>query len=148
MAGRAEILINAPKEKVWKIITDIENSADNISGIEKIEVLEKPDHGFVGFKWEETRKMFGQSATEIMLITDAVENKYYKTRAEHPNVVYISTLSLEEKNGSTLLSMGFEAEALNLWTKIMSAVMGIFINKSMKKTLHQDLEDIKTTLEG
>ena len=35
-----DILINAPKEKVWGIITDIEGSVDVISGIEKIEVLE------------------------------------------------------------------------------------------------------------
>jgi len=44
-----------------------------------IEVLEKPDAGFVGFKWKETRKMFGKEATEIMWITDSVENEYFST---------------------------------------------------------------------
>ena len=64
-----------------------------ISGIEKIEVLEKPSHGLVGLKWEETRIMFGKTAIEIMWITEAEDNSHYQTRAEHRNVVYISKLS-------------------------------------------------------
>lgn len=37
--------IEAPRERVWQIISDIENSERNISAIEQIEVLEKPDSG-------------------------------------------------------------------------------------------------------
>ena len=40
MAIRAEILINSPADKVWKKITDIEHSAEFITGIDKIEILE------------------------------------------------------------------------------------------------------------
>ena len=36
-----DIEIKAPKERVWKVITDIENSVNTISGIEKIEILAK-----------------------------------------------------------------------------------------------------------
>lgn len=82
MQVSTSIKISKPKENVWKAITDIENSAGMISSIISIDVLEKPEVGFLGFKWKETRKMFGKEATEIMWVTDSVENKYYSTRAE------------------------------------------------------------------
>jgi carbon monoxide dehydrogenase subunit G len=36
------IEIKAPKEKIWEVITDIENSVNTVSGIDKIEILNKP----------------------------------------------------------------------------------------------------------
>ena len=33
MGIKEEVSIDAPKEAVWKVITDIENSPDTISGI-------------------------------------------------------------------------------------------------------------------
>jgi hypothetical protein len=91
--------------------------------------------------------MFGQEATEIMWITDLKENKYYRTRAERPNVVYVSTLSLQEVEGGTELSMEFESEISSIGMKILSAITGIFFNKATRNALQQDLEDIKAHLE-
>jgi hypothetical protein len=75
MKFEVNLPINAPKEKVWNIITDWENVADRISGISEIKILEKHEDGLVGFKWWETRTMFGREATEIMWITDVVEHE-------------------------------------------------------------------------
>ena len=55
--------IRAPKEAVWKTISDIERSVATVSAIQKIEVLERPEDGLVGFKWRETRAMFGKEAS-------------------------------------------------------------------------------------
>jgi uncharacterized membrane protein len=147
VAIKSEVLIHAPVEEVWKVITDIRNSTDFISGIEAIKVLEDPDNGLIGFKWEETRTMFGQTAKEIMWITDLKENEYYRTRAERPNVVYISTLSLQEVGAGTELTMEFEAEISSIGMKVLSAITGIFFNKATRNALQQDLEDIKAHLE-
>ena len=148
MAIKADVLINATKDKIWKVISDIENSDKFISGIEKIEILENSNNGLVGLKWEETRTMFGQTATEIMSIADAEENSFYKTRAERPNVVYKSFLNLAEEGDSTRLTMEFEAEISSLGSKILSAVTGIFFNKTTRDGLKQDLVDIKAVVEG
>jgi carbon monoxide dehydrogenase subunit G len=40
-----QLTINAPKEAVWAAITNIEIAAKFISGIEKIEIVEKPVNG-------------------------------------------------------------------------------------------------------
>ena len=86
------IEINKPKESIWRVITDIEHAQSMISGIQRINILNKPSSGLVGLKWEETRAMFGKEATETMWITESEENSYYQTRAERPNVAQLSPL--------------------------------------------------------
>ena len=142
-----DIEIEKPKEDVWAVITDIENCDNFISAIIDLKILNKPENGLVGLKWQETRLMFGKQASEAMWITEAVENQYYATRAESHGSVYISRLSLSETGSNTLLTISFTAEAQKLLVKIVSACMGVFIKSSMKKALYKDLEDIKKYIE-
>jgi len=93
MKLEAKVCIDGTKEQIWQVITDIENSVNIIQAIEEIEVLEKPAEGLVGLKWRETRTMFGQTATEVMWITDAKENEFYQTRAENHGAIYVSKLT-------------------------------------------------------
>lgn len=145
---KATVSINAPKEKVWEVITNIENAAESISGIEEVEILEKPESGLVGLKWKETRIMFGKTATEVMWITEAVENDYYKTRAESHGSIYTSTISVEEKEGVSILSMEFGAKMVTLGAKIMGTLMMPFFKGATRKALQKDLDDIKARVEG
>jgi len=147
MKVSTSIEISKPRENVWKAITDIENSPGRISSIITIDVLEKPEAGFVGFKWKETRKMFGKEATETMWVTDSVENEYYSTRAESHGSVYVSRLSLTESAGKTTLTMSFSGEARSWVAKILSTLMGVFIKGSIEKELQKDLADIKKYVE-
>ena len=143
-----DIEIKAPKEEVWKVITDIENSVNTISGIEKIEILNKPKDTVVGLKWKETRTIFGKSATETMWITEATENGFYKTRAESNGAIYQTILKLSEKENTTFLTMEFSTEAITVKGKIMAFIFGRMLNKTMKKLIKKDLIDIKTTVEN
>ena len=143
-----DIEIKAPKEKVWTVITDIENSVNTISGIEKIEILNKPKDTVVGLKWKETRTIFGKSDTETMWITEATENNYYKTRAESNGAIYQTILKLSEKENTTFLTMEFSTEAITVRGKIMAFIFGRMLNKTMKKLIKKDLIDIKTTVEN
>jgi carbon monoxide dehydrogenase subunit G len=143
-----DIEIKAPKEKVWKVITDIENSVNTISGIDKIEILNKPKDTVVGLKWKETRTIFGKSATETMWITEATEYNYYKTRAESNGAIYQTILKLSEKENTTFLTMEFNSEAITIKGKIMAFIFGRMLNKTMNKLIKKDLIDIKTTVEN
>ena len=147
MKVTVDIEINKPKSLVWSAITDIENSPKMISGITALKILEQPENGVVGLKWEETRLMFSKEATETMWITEAVENEYYSTRAENHGAVYITKLSLSESGSNTLLTMTFSGEVQSGFFKIVSAVMGFLVKGSMKKMLQKDLEDIKKYIE-
>ena len=141
--------INSSKDKVWTVITDFENSPNVISGIVGLEVLEKPESGLVGFKWKETRKMFGKEADETMWITDCEDGEYYATRAENHGAIYRSKLSVEALGeNKTKLTMSFEGDSDSVLVKIISALMSVFMKKSMIKMLQVDLADIKRHVEA
>tara|TARA_B110001452_G_scaffold238960_1_gene219731 strand:- start:252 stop:443 length:192 start_codon:yes stop_codon:yes gene_type:complete len=56
-------IIESSSEKVWRAITDFEHCESWINGILNVTILEQPENGIVGFKWRETRKMFGKEAS-------------------------------------------------------------------------------------
>lgn len=147
MKVHTELYMNASKETVWKVISDIENSANTITAIEKIDVLNKPEDTLVGFKWRETRMMFGKEATEVMWITDYEENVYYRTRAESHGAVYISELTIKEEEDGCVLGMGFEGQPVTLGAKIMGFIFNGMMKKSTEKAFMDDLVDIKKRVE-
>jgi len=144
-----EIPIQAPREKIWEIITNFEGAADRISGIQKVEILEKPQEGIIGLKWRETRIMFGKEATEVMWITGAKENEYYQTQAESHGSIYTTRLAISGGAVDThILYMSFTAEPQSLGAKVMAATLGGLFKNATKKALQKDLEDIKAAAEG
>lgn len=147
MEIEVEVTIDGSVEAVWRVITDIEHASNTISGIEDVEVLDKPTDGLVGLKWVETRTLFGKQATETMWITEAVENDYYKTRAESHGAVYSTVLSVAPAGDQTRLTMSFGGEPQTLTAKVMSAIMSPFFKKATRDALAQDLEDIKAAVE-
>src|SRR5215831_20352008 len=98
MIVEAQVTINGSRAAIWAAITNIENVSETISGIENIEILEKPANGLVGLKWRETRTLFGKPATVEKWITDAAENEFYKTKAESDGFVFLSTKRLAESS--------------------------------------------------
>jgi hypothetical protein len=139
--------IQASRERVWQVISGIENAVNVISGIEKLEILEQPAEGLVGLKWEETRTLFGKTATEIMWITEAEENSSYQTRAESHGAVYITRLSLDENNGISTYTMRFSGEPQTFGGKVMMKLMGWMFVKATRDCLQKDLDDIKAYAE-
>jgi hypothetical protein len=143
----AQVTINGSKAAVWAAITNIENASETISGIEKIEVIERPASGLVGLRWRETRILFGKPATVEKWITDAAENEFYKTRAESDGFLFLSTTSISESSGGITLSSSHESRPQGIVTKLMSIPMGLLFKGVAKKALLQDLNDIKSAVE-
>jgi len=147
MLVEAQININGPKEAVWAVITDIENAAEVLSGVEKTEIVEKPANGLAGLRWRETRMYFGSPATVEKKITEAVENEFYKTRAQDSGFVFLSSMSISEKgdSGVTLTSV-HDTQPQGFVAKLKSAPM-IFFKGMLRKALTQDLNDIRSAVE-
>jgi carbon monoxide dehydrogenase subunit G len=147
MKIKVEVPIHGSSEDIWKVITDIENSPVNISGIEKVEIHNNPGESLVGLKWTETRTLFGKTATETMWITEVEKNKYYKTRAESHGALYTAFVHIFEKNDETYLGMEFSSKAQSFGAKLMAGIFGLIFKNATKKALHQDLIDIKKVIE-
>ncbi len=139
--------INASRERIWGLITDIDGWADTISGIVAIEVIERPETGVVGLKWHETRVLFGKEAVETMWISAAEPNHWYETRAENHGAIYSTRLSLDEVNDKTVLTMTFSAKPTNFAARLMS-VVSLMFNGTLRKMLQKDLVDIRAAAEA
>jgi hypothetical protein len=147
MIVEAQVTINGSKAATWAAITNIANASEIISGIENIEVLEKPANGLVGLKWRETRMLFGKPATAEKWITDAAENEFYTTRAEDNGFVFISTMSISESSRGMTLTSSHETKPQGIVAKLQSIPMGLLFKGVAKKALLQDLNDIKSAVE-
>ncbi|MFC1628492.1 SRPBCC family protein [Gemmatimonadota bacterium] len=147
MELQVTVNIDGSRNDVWTVITDIENSPNTISGIEKVEILERPDEGLVGLKWRETRTLFGKTATEVMWITDVTDNENYRTRAESHGAVYTTSLTVSGIDDATRLSMEFSGIPQTFGARVMAAMTGVIFKKATRKALMQDLDDIKAAVE-
>ena len=146
MFAEAQVTINGSRAAVWTAIADIENASKIISGIEKIEVLEKPANGLVGLKWQETRMLFGEPATVEKWITEAAENEFYTTRAEDRGVVYLTTMSISESHDGITLTSSHDSKPQGFVARVMSIPMVLF-KGVLKKAILEDLNDIKSAVE-
>ena len=144
----AEVNINGSRAALWAVMTDIENAAEILSGVEKIEILERPSNGLVGMRWRETRMYFGSLATVEKQITDAVENEFYKTRAEDSGFVFLSTMSISDggSDGGLKLMSAHDTQPQGVVATLKSLPM-IFFKGVIRKALVKDLNDIKMAVE-
>jgi hypothetical protein len=148
MIVEAHVTINGSKAAIWRAITNIEGAPQFMSGIKKIEILEKPPSGLVGLKWRETRMFFGKPADADKWITDAAENEYYKTRAEPDGFVSVCTKRLSESGGGGVtLTETHEFMPQSAVRKLMSIPMGPLFKGVLKKAIMQDLNDVKAAVE-
>ena len=147
MIVEAQVTVNGSKAAIWAAITNIENASEIISGIENIEVLQKPANGLVGLRWRETRMLFGKPATAEKWITDAAENEFYKTRAEDNGFVFLSTIRISESSGGITLTSSHETKPQGIVARLLSIPMGLLFKGVAKKALLQDLNDIKSAVE-
>lgn len=147
MTVEAHVTIHGSKAAIWDVITNIEHASETINGIERVEILERPESGLVGLRWRETRRLFGKTATEEMWITAAAENDFYTTRAESHGCIYTSTLSITDNSGSSSLKMTHDSKPQGFIARLLSAPMGIVFKGAMRKVILRDLNDIRAAVE-
>ena len=146
MVVEAQVTINGSKAAIWAAITNIEKAAEVISGIEKIEVVEKPAGRLVGLKWRETRMLFGKPATVEKWISDAAENEFYTTRAEDGGFLFLTTNRISESGAGVALTGIHETKPRGFVAALKSLPM-VFFRGVIKKAILQDLNDIKSAVE-
>ena len=146
MIVEAQVTIKESKATVWAATTNIANFAQVLSGVEKIEVVEKPATSLVGLKWKETRMLFGKPATVEKWITEAKENEFYKTKAEDSGIVFLTTNRISESGGSVTLT-GIHETNPQSFVASLKALPMVFFKGMIKKAILKDLNDIKGAVE-
>lgn len=147
MTVEAHITINATKAAVWAAMTNIEGAADIISGIEKIEVVERPTTGILGWKWRETRILFGKPATVEKVIIAGQENEFFTTESKEGGFLFSTYNRIWEKEGAIVLRSIHETMPQGFVASLKALPM-VFFKGVIKKAILQDLQDIKAAVEG
>ena len=147
MQATATKRINAPLEIVWEVMSDLENAADRIDAIVKLEILTEGPVG-QGTRFKETRIMFKKEATETMEITSWNPPNSYTTEADGCGCHYTSVITCEKDGDGTLVTMTFQAVAMSTFGKIMSALTGWMMKAACAKCFNKDLENLKSFVES
>lgn len=148
MVLNLEVTVDAPSDQVWRIVSDIENSSGTVTGIDEIEVLERPPEGLLGLKWRETRTLFGKTAVETMWITEVVDGSHYVAEARSHGTHYLTKVFVADEGARTRLGMEFVGEPETLGAKVFSVILAPMMKGAMKKALLQDLVDVKAAAEA
>jgi len=139
-------VINAPLDTVWRIFTDIPEGTSHMSELMAVEVLSDQPFG-VGYRWRETRKMFGRTATEEMWVTASSEHESYEVRAESHGAVYASRFDFAAAAGGTRVDYTFSGEPVSAFARAMSLATGWMMTGTLRKQLEKDLADLAAACE-
>ncbi len=139
--------VAAPPERVWEVVTDLENAVGVLSGVTAVERLDGGEGFAVGTRWRETRTMFGREATEVMEVTAIDPGRAYTVAADGRGARYRSTVSVTPAGEGSTLAMTFGAEPRGVVGKILAATIGRLFAGPTRKALRQDLDDIAKAVE-
>jgi carbon monoxide dehydrogenase subunit G len=141
--------VNAPPEKLWALVTNLDGFADVIASIESVERLDGGSGFGLGTKWRETRVMFGRTATEDMWVAEIEPGRSYVVEAASHGAEYRTTQSVEPVDGGgSRLALSFSGKPVSALAKVMSATVGRFFEKATRRAFERDLIDVAAAAEA
>ena len=143
---RVSRVIHAPIERVWQLFTDIPGAASRLSGVKQIDVLNDLPFG-PGFRWRETRRMFGQDATEEMWVSIAQDPDFYEVAAASRGMEYLSRYDFTAVPEGTRVDLVFTGKPISTMAKVMDKTMAI-TSGPLRKALSKDLADLAAVCEA
>lgn len=139
--------VAAPVDEVFAVYTNIEKAEERIPDIVSIEMLTDGPFG-IGTRWRETRVMFKKEATEEMWVTAFDPPRSYCVEAESHGMKYATTFDFEPDGDGTKVSWSFTGTPQTLGTKVLSPVLGVLMNGTMRKCMQRDLEALREVCES
>jgi hypothetical protein len=133
---------------LWELITDLDRSPNVISAVTAVERLDNGTEFGVGTRWQETRNLFGQEATEILEVTDVDPGRSYTVQAESAGARYRSVISVGPAPVGSMITITFGSESTNSVSKVLAGTIGKLLEGGTRKALVRDLEDIAVIAES
>ncbi len=139
------ISINAPQKKIWKIITNFENSYEFIKSVKKVTVLEKTPNTLLGLKWEESRTFVEKKTIEI---TDTDNINFYQTQSSNRNISIKTDAVITQSSRMSKLTYLVEILPNSRIAKIKFGLLGFAHKMIVKLSIKRELADIKEFVES
>lgn len=141
-----ETLIEAPADRVFQVLTEVERLPDRVSAITHIEMLTSGPLR-VGSRFRETRRMFGREATEVMTVAEMEPPERLVLTASGHGTDYRVEHLLAAEGARTRLSMAFSGVP-RTFTAWLLAPLGALMKGSVKRQIAGDLAELKRFIEG
>ncbi len=138
---------SAPLETVWEVMADLDNAAERIQAIVKLEILTDGPVG-QGTRFRETRIMFKKEATEEMEITTWDPPNSYTTEADGCGCHYTCVITCEGDGDGTRVTMSMSIVPRTTFGRIMAALMGWMMKGACAKAFEKDLDDLRAFVES
>lgn len=143
-----KISIKASQQEVFALFSDFKNIQNNISSISDFTILSNKSPNEIGFRWKETRIVFGKEATEEMWLSAIVPPNSYVIEAKSHGMHYKSEYNFTSNNdNSTTVNLTFTGTPLTLSTKLFSPLLSIIFKNATKKAFLLDMTQLKNKLE-
>ena len=134
--------INAPADRVFETISNINNYSKAVPHIIRAEILSDVKSG-VGTRFRETRLMEGKEATTELEVTEYTANDRIRMVADSHGTVWDSLFTVKPTEGQTELTLTMDANAHTVAAKLMTQLIGGMIQKGLEK----DMDCVKTYCE-
>ncbi len=141
-----EETIKAPQRTVWELITDLRGATGRISGTLALEVLTNGPVGR-GTRFRKTRMVFGRKATEELEVTHFDAPHTYTVEADSYGVRFVSTYTLRESGGSTVLRLDIRTAPRTFFAKLMAPLGALFAG-TMRKEIARDNAELRKAAEA
>ncbi|MFF0817652.1 SRPBCC family protein [Rhodococcus sp. NPDC003318] len=139
--------VAASPDRVWAVLTDIDNAARTLTGVTRIERISGAGYE-VGTRWRETRTMFGREATEEMWVAEVDPNRRTVVKARSAGTDYTTVFTLAPAAAGTDLTMTFSADAgSSAFNRLLAATVGRLAMRFTRKAIAADLRDIAARAE-
>lgn len=135
--------IQAPADRVFETVADINNFSRAIPHIVNAEILSDTKSG-VGTRFRETRLMNGKQATTELEVTEYVENDHVRIVADSHGTIWDTLFTVEQSGATTALEMTMDARPYKLLPKIMNPL----VKGMIQKAVEQDMDAVKTYCES
>lgn len=140
--------IAAPPERVFAMLTDLDEASRWMSNLVRIEKLTPTPYGR-GTRWREVRKMYGREASELFEVTACEPGKALElyvdgTQGSSKRGYYRFRYTLQPADGRTTVTLSAEIGGMGAFMELLGRLfMGAF-----KKAVAQDLTAMKRHLES
>lgn len=136
--------VDAPVERVFPALLDLEHAPRRIPSIKRIEILTPGPVG-KGTKFRETRLMFGKEATETLEIADVQPGRSITITATSCGSFFSTEFRLVPQGDSTLIEQVTSWKPLTLFARLM-APMSLLMKGTMKKMMQGDLDGVASAI--
>jgi len=138
---------SAPVEAVWDVLTDIPHADRTLGGLLSVEPLSGGPYA-PGYRWRETRKVFGVKASAELVVSAAEAPLRTTVLCEEGGTEYVSDFTVSPAgdgpgSGSTLTVVWTSETAhAPAVSRVLMSLMSPLVERSTRRGLEQDLDDI------